>query len=232
MNSKLTRHLLLSCSLIFLCVSQSDAQITAGTIDTFSAASADGWTEGNNSPNQPTQNAGLGFDGLAGHLQNISDGGGSGGRWLMLNDDARWTGDYLSAGVSSIALDFDNRSNNGTAANLRIALDGPGGWFISDDFVVADGSGWQQFGFDLGSLNHLANGTGQLSDTLSSVTNFEILSSVSDLPNITGSGFVQGDNLVADFRVDNISAVAAIPEPGSLALIGIGAFGIMIRRRK
>lgn len=228
MNTKLTCSLAFSISLMCFLTSPSSGQITLGTTDTFTAVSADGWSEGSNSPNPPGHDGGLGLDGLAGHLQNVSSGFGSGGRWQMLNDDSRWMGDYLAAGVTGINLDFDNRSGNGTDANLRIALDGPGGWFLSDDILVADGSGWQQFGFSLNSLNHLSGGSGLLNDTLTGVTQFEILSSVTDTPSVTGFG-PQGNNLVADFRVDNI---AAVPEPGSMALITACAVGFIVRRRK
>ena len=211
----------------------ADAQITLGQVDDFTAVSADGWSEGGASPNPPVHDSGLGLDGIAGHLANTSDGAGSGGRWLMFNTDARWGGDYVTAGVGQIFLDVDNRSGNGTAANLRVAFLGAGGWFISNDFVVADGSGWQQTSFDLNALNHLtqSGGTGVLNDTLTNVTRFEILSSVSSTPNVAGSN-VQGDNLVADFRIDNISAVAAVPEPGSLALMLCGLTGLALRRRR
>ena len=211
--------------------SSANAQITLGQVDDFTAVSDAGWSEGGASPNPPAHDSGLGLDGIAGHLSNTSDGAGAGGRWLMFNTDARWTGDYISAGVDQLLIDFDNRSGNGTAANFRVAFNGDGGWFISDDFIVADGAGWQQTSFDLNALNHLAGGTGVLADTLSTVNRFEILSSVSDTPGIGGSN-VQGDNLVADFRVDNISAVAAVPEPGSLALMLCGLTGLALRRRR
>lgn len=210
----------------------SNAQITFGLVDDFSVAgdSAD-WVEGGNSPNAPEQNSGLGLDGLAGHLQNVSDGGGSGGRWHMWNDDARWSGDYLSAGVSQISFDFDNRSGNGVDANVRIGLNGVGGWFVSDAINVADGSDWQTLDFQLADLTHVAagGGSGILSETLGSVARFEILSSVNTPTFAAGGNLLQGDNLVADFRVDNISAV---PEPSGILLLIGAVSGLAIRRRK
>ena len=198
-------------------------QISLGQVDDFSAVSNGGWFEGASSPNQPVHDIGLGPDGVAGHLQNISDGGGSGGRWLMLNSQPRWQGDYLSAGVNAILIDFDNRSGNGTDGNYRVAFNGIGGWFISDDFLVADGTGWQQGVFELASLSHVPNsgGTGSLTDTLSNVTQIELLSSVSDTPGVGNSGRVQGDPLLADFRVDNIRAAGQL---GDVDLSGVVDF--------
>ena len=211
----------------------SDAQITTGQVDDFSIASAAGWVEGGSSPNPPIQNTGLGFDGLPGHLQNESDGAGSGGRWHMWNDDVRWTGDYVAAGVSNISFDFDNRSGNGTAANIRIGLNSDdGGWFVSNAINIADGSGWQTIDFDLASLSHVANGTGLLSDTLDSVTRFEILTAASTPTSVSDSNFLRGDQIVADFRVDNITAVTAIPEPSATLLVVAGLAGLVMRRKK
>ncbi len=209
----------------------SDAQIEARQVDDFSIiGSAAGWVEGGNSPNAPIQNVGLGLDGLAGHLQNESDGSGAGGRWHTWNDDARWSGDYLAAGVSSISFDFDNVSGNGTDAFIRIGLNSSdGGWFTSEAINVVDGSGWQSLNFDLSSLTHVTGGTGLLSDTLDSVNRFQILSAVNTPTSATGGNFLPGDQIVADFRVDNITAV---PEPSAFLLAVVGLSGLVVRRRK
>ncbi|MDB2686304.1 PEP-CTERM sorting domain-containing protein, partial [Mariniblastus sp.] len=159
---------------------------------------------------------------------------GSGGRWQMWNDDVRWQGDYQAAGVSQITFDFDNVSGNGTDANLRIGLFGSGGgWFVSDAINVADGSGWQTVGFDLASLNHVAagGGSGTLSDTLTSVSRFEILSAA-NTPSFASSNLLRGDQLVADFRVDNITAVNAVPEPSATLLMIVGLGGLVMRRKR
>ena len=208
--------------LVFSATSQ--AQISLGQFDDFSEVSNAGWTEGSSSPNPPTHDIGPGPDGLAGHLQNISTGfGAAGSRWLAFNSDSRWQGDYLAAGVGAILIDFDNRSGIGTDGNFRVAFNGSGGWFISDDFLVADGTGWQQGVFELASLSHLAasGGTGVLADTLSNVTQFQIFSSVSDTPSLGNSGRPQGDPLLADFRLDNIQAAGLL---GDVDLNGVVDF--------
>jgi len=205
MNIKSVPILICAICAVLTVSPSAHGQFTLGQVDDFSAVTNGGWSEGGNSPNQPVHDIGLGPDGLAGHLRNESDGSGAGGRWQMFGFQPRWLGDYSSGG-NAITIDFDNRSGNGTDGNFRIALFGSGGTFISDDFLVADGTGWQQAVFDLASLSHLTGGTGSLTDTLSNVTQIEIFSSVSDTPSTSNAGLVQGDNLIADFRMDNMRA--------------------------
>ena len=206
MNIKSVSILICAICAVLTVSPSAHGQFTLGQVDDFSAVTNGGWSEGGNSPNQPVHDIGLGPDGLAGHLRNVSTGFQAGGRWQMFNFQARWLGDY--SGINAITIDFDNRSGNGTDGNFRIAFFGSGGTFISDDFLVADGAGWQQGVFDLATLSHLSasGGTGLLTDTLSNVTQIEILSSVSDTPSISNAGLVQGDPLFADFRMDNMRA--------------------------
>lgn len=231
-NLVIIRLLTLATVVIAFSGSQAFGQITLGQIDDFSVVSAAGWSEGASSPNPPAHTAEIGADGLPGHLVNTSDGGGAGGRLQMFNGDLRWTGDYLAAGVSAIELSAANFSDNGTDINLRVAFDGAGGFFVSDAIVVEDGSGFTDLLFELDSLSHVAasGGTGVLADTLSDVTLFEILSA-EDLPTVSGLGFLQGDNIVADLRIDNITAVG-VPEPATTALALLGLAGIAARRRR
>ena len=157
----------------------------------------------------------------------------------MWNTGSVWTGDYIGAGVGFIDLWVDNRSV-GVNLNIRIAFDGPGGWFTSAAEEVKAGSGWTNLSFDLDKSNftYLA-GTGDtasFSDTMTMVSNFEIFSSVG-LPTLSpndGGQHLQGDEIVADMRIDDISAVA-IPEPRTYGLaIGmlVVAFAVIKRRRR
>jgi len=204
--------------------------VTLGTIQDFSGGLG-GWDEGGPSPNPPTIVTGGGPDG-SDHLQNISGGSGPGSRLAMFNTSSTWSGDYLAAGANFISLDARN-SSSGTVINLRIAFNGPGGWFASDPVALASDNTWNDVLYDLSgaSMNYVSGGTGTYADTMSNVTNFEIFSSASSL-NVGGggSGIVRGDVMSATLGIDNISAVA-IPEvstTGLLALIGLGA----LRRRR
>ena len=216
-----------------LAVNSLPADIVNGQVDAFTSGTADGWREGAQSPNPPAFDNGNGSDGLAGHLMNISGGGGgAGSRQLMWNDDSRWQGNYFGAGVSSIQVFADNRSGNGNDFNLRLAFDGPGGWFVTDAFALADGSGWTGFTYDIRTgLTHIAagGGTGVLADTMTAVERFEILSSAG-LPSFAGNGdLLRGDSVAGDLRIDNITA---IPEPAAGLLLTLVAFYGVSRRRR
>ena len=221
-------------SLTLLLAHPADAQITAGLIDNFSSPGSFGFMEGGASPNPPAQISDPGLDGLPGVLQNISDGSGAGGRWQMRNNDLRYTGDYVAAGIESIVFDFDNLSadtDSGAIANLRIGFQGNGGAFVSDALVIDNTPGFETVSFDLASLNYVSGGTANLADTLANVTQFEVLSAV-NTPAVTDSGFLQGDILVADFRIDNITAVTAVPEPTATVIVMLGLAGLATRRRR
>ena len=76
----------------------------------------------------------------------FSDGGGSNGKWVMWNTQSQWTGDYTAAGVTGIDL-FANVSSGTSPGDMRLAFNGPGGWFYSDPQSV--GSGWNSYSFAL-----------------------------------------------------------------------------------
>lgn len=154
----------------------------------------------------------------------------------MWNTSSDWTGDYIAAGVGSIDLWVDNRSV-GTSLNLRIAFDGPGGWFSSNKQVIAAGSGWTNLNFELDTahFSHIAGsgGTQSFSDTMRMASNFEIFSS-NLLPSLSpndGGQHLRGDQIMADMRIDDISALA-IPEPATTAaFLGLLALSILVLRQ-
>jgi hypothetical protein len=65
---------------------------------------------------------------------------------------------------------------------------------------------------------------GDITTLLSNVTALRILhSSAAQFP---------PDRIAADLGVDNITAVAAIPEPATMLLVGSGLVGLVARRRR
>jgi len=204
--------------------------ITTSSLDNFST-STEGWRIGNAGV-QPSRIAAAGPDSQIGYLSHLSDGGGANGKWLMWSDEAEWQGDYLSAGVTGINL-WANVSAGTSPVSMRIAFDGPGGWFTSSAQSV--GAGWANYAFTLDSANFAyvssSGGTGVLANTMASVTRFEILAGGGSVSYRSSGDIVQAGNSVNTILVDNIGAV---PEPSAYALLlmtGAGALWLARRRR-
>jgi len=204
--------------------------ISTSSLDTF-AATNEGWQIGGAGV-QPTQVSGTGPDSQIGYLSHFSDGGGSQGKWLMWNDQPRWQGDYTAAGVTGISL-AANVSSGSSPVSMRIAFDGPGGWFASSPVSV--GGGWNTYSFSLtqAGFTHVAagGGTGTFADTMAGVTRFEVLSGTGAVGYRAGGDIVQAGNSTNTILIDNI---AAVPEPSTtaMALAGLACGGYTLFRRR
>jgi hypothetical protein len=207
------------------------ALITTSSLDNFSD-SAEGWRIGSAGV-QPVRVASAGPDGQIGYLSHFSDGAGSNGKWLMWSDESKWQGDYLAAGVTGINL-WANVSAGTSPVALRIAFDGPGGWFYSSAQNV--GAGWASYSFDLISADFTyvagSGGTGLFANTFSNVSRFEILAGAGAVGYRSGGDIVQAGASVNTILIDDIGAV---PEPSTYALLlmtGAGALWWARRRRR
>ena len=205
--------------------------ISTSSLDTF-AATNEGWQIGGAGV-QPTQVSGTGPDSQIGYLSHLSDGGGANGKWLMWNDQSRWQGNYTVAGVTGISL-AANVSSGSSPVSMRIAFDGPGGWFSSSPVSV--GGGWNTYSFSItqADFSHVAagGGTGTFTDTMANVTRFEVLSGAGAVGYRANGDIVQAGNSTNTILIDNITAV---PEPSTtaMALAGLACGGYsMWRRRK
>jgi hypothetical protein len=204
--------------LLTLVAISARADIGLDSVDGF-AASTEGWVEGGASPNPPTWSGGPGWDGVTnGHLVNRSNGSGSGGKLQMWNNGSKWTGDYSAAGVHAISLQVDNRTGFGSDLPLRIAFQGPGGWFASTPQTVSDATAsneWRLLTFllEAGSFAYVPGSGGNQDwvSTLSAVSTFQILVS-SGMPRAKG-GHLAGSEVVADLHFDDIRAEPAPPPP-------------------
>ncbi len=219
-----------------LCAPVVDA-VSIIELDDFNAPNGapnpqEGWIEGSGSQSQPSQQLTGGPDG-SGFLIDSSSGISPGKRMQFWNTD-QWTGDYLGQSISTLSLDANNLSGSGgETINLRVALNGPGGWFVTAPQVLLPETGWQSLLFDLSlaGLVHAGQGNAGYESTMSAVNRLQIISLEGDTFNFGGNAGLRGDTIVATLGLDNIRAGEAIPEPSSAALILMGCVGLMRRRR-
>lgn len=224
MNRTITVAALLFCASSF-----SASAVSLLSQDLFETTS-EGWVIGSRGV-FPTREAGPGADGQAGFLQHFSDNSGNNGKWLMWSEQSDWLGNYISAGVTGISLFADNRAGN--PLPLRIAFNGPGGWFYSSAQTITNttaGDDWTPLSFPLtaGNFTHLGGGTGILADTLGAVSLFEIFGGSGSVV-VTGAGFLQAGNSTNTIAIDSI---VAVPEPAAWAgFLSMAAFALLRRRR-
>lgn len=195
----------------------SEAAITLNQSEDFSGVHA--WSSGNANPNPPviSPDAGpLGSGDVA--LRVTSNGGsGAGGRLIVYNQSL-WTGDYTAASIFSIAADL--RNGGSSPLSMRLALNGPGGWFVTQVAPVTAFSGWVSRVFDIrpGSLVS-ADGTDVVA-TLAAVSELRILHSA--------AVDFRGAKVSSSFLVDN---VRAIPEPSPFLWLVLASVGVIFRKR-
>jgi hypothetical protein len=173
--------------------------------DNFQDGTTQGWGSGAPNPNPPVvvMNGGPSGSGDA-YLLVTSHGGTGAGSMLITFNTIQWSGDYITAGVTTISMHMNNLTNE--ELNMRVALQGPGGnfWSVNPVNLPAQ-SGWQVVQFSL--LQSDLTGGSNYNLTLSNVTQLRILH------NPVGSHM--GATIDADLGIDNITA-AADPLPVEL----------------
>lgn len=193
------------------------AAVTLGQVEDFSGVH--GWGTGSLNPFPPEviANAGpLGAGDSA--LRLTSNGGtGAGGRLIVFNQTV-WTGDYVSAGIVSLAADL--RNGGTTELAIRVALNGPGGWFVSESTVVPSFAGWVNAVFDIRPGALVSAGGTDAAATLAAVSELRVLHS--NLPDFRGA------RVTTSLMVDNLSAV---PEPSVFLMLSMAGIGCLFRKR-
>ena len=206
-----------------------------GQIDTFEDGTTMGWfvPEPTN-PNPPVNIATGGPGGVADAFLQLTANGtdGSGGRLSVLNE-SQWTGDYLAAGIGAIQMDvnnfgpddlylrllFEDFEGMGPPANLALT---------ADPIFVPAGSGWTSVTFNIAPSDLVVDTFGSVLGALSNVDTLRIFNNPS--PAFPGPG-VGIPAVTAVLGVDNITAVAAVPEPATLLLLGGGLAAAIARTR-
>lgn len=160
-------------------------------------------------------------------LRAAAIGGGGAGSRLAIANDAQWAGNYL--GLDAIEMDVINLG--GSDLFLRLVFEDPlfgpptNIAFSDNPILVPANSGWMHISFPIHPAA-LQAGLGSVLAALANTTVLRIYHSAADnFPN----PLFPITPVVAALGIDNI---ALVPEPGLLALMGIGGAWAASRRRK
>ncbi|MDF1503970.1 PEP-CTERM sorting domain-containing protein [Roseisolibacter sp. H3M3-2] len=213
------------------------AQVTAGQVDDFTGPSAEGWFYGGGPGGvPPTPATVLATGGPAGvgdaFMRLTATGGGGQGSRLSILNAAQWGGNYTAAGVGAIQMDVRNAGM--TDLSLRLFLETIGAMGPTDiaystvPVTLAAGSGWTRVVFPLiGGLSNAPIPGSAIADALASATLLRLSHSPDPLD---PSG--PAPAVVATLDVDNVAAVAVVPEPTTLTLLAGGAALLALARRR
>ena len=202
--------------------------VTIGQTDTFQSGVTLGWTAGGGPLSQfpPVPPAVVLTGGPAGagdaYLRITAQGGdGPGSRLTAFNIFGQWAGNYLASGIGAISLNLNNFGQ--TQLSIRLEFENP---FSGGDFAVTNtavvlppGSGWTTAVFPV-AANQLTALSGTAAGTLANTSILRILHA---------SGPTAAEPVAGVLGVDNITALAAIPEPSTL-LTGALALALLARR--
>jgi hypothetical protein len=228
-------------ALLALALADAADALSIGQTDDFQSGTTEDWISGVPHPFPPTTVPGGGPAGAGDTyllLRSIGEPR-PGGRLVAFNG-AQWAGDYTSAGIASITMDVLNLGPSDLSLRLMFmdpTTGPPTNVAVSTDGVfVPAGGGWTAVTFPV-LASDLTAQLGDVNAVLSNTTFLRLFHGID-------TGFPP-QPVVATLGVDNICALGAdgdasvcggggtpVPEPGTLALLGVGMIGLMVGRRR
>jgi PEP-CTERM motif len=124
--------------------------------------------------------------------------------------------DLLNTGATTLQMRFSLRGSTGSGAS---------GYVTTTGFAIPGDGLWHHVVFSLaaGSLTPVF-GPPPLATFLGNVAEARVFHAPS-------ANTTQGVDFAGSFSVDNIRALAVVPEPGSTLLLALAAAGALLRRR-
>jgi hypothetical protein len=193
--------------------------ITLGQIDTFESGTTLSWISAGDlvDPGGPAGNSD--------HYLVVKSGQSGADTRMQAFNQSQWLGNYLSAGVTGIAMDLNNDTFS-AALQIRLAIGDQAngsnttpGYASTNAFTLPNDNQWHHaiFLLDAGSLTAI-NSPKSLATDLANIVNLRVLSSA--LPSTNGDE--------VDFGYLGIDNIQAVPEPSSICLIAFAIFGIAL----
>ncbi|GLC25674.1 PEP-CTERM sorting domain-containing protein [Roseisolibacter agri] len=219
-----------------LAVARADAQVVANQRDDFEGGTTMGWHVGD--PTHPAPPTVIATDGPAGagdaYLRLTSFGSGGPGSRLSALNTTRWAGNYIAAGVTQIEMDLINLGQNDVSLRLLFGAfpDGQGpptdlAW-SADAFFLRAGAGWVHAVFPI-LPGAMIVPLGTYAGALGGADELRLFHNPAPV-------FAGPENssppIAAVVGVDNIRAVAVVPEPATVALLATGVLGLAAARRR
>jgi len=228
-------------AVLALAVADAAGALSIGQTDDFQSGTTEDWISGVSNPFPPTTVPDGGPAGAGDtYLRMRSNGtAGAGGRLVVFNP-AQWAGDYTSAGIASITMDVFNFGPSDLSLRLMFmdpTTGPPANVAVSTNGVfVPVGGGWTAVTFPV-LASDLTALLGSANAALSNTTLLRFFHGID-------TEHRPPQPVLATLGVDNICALGAdgdasvcggggtpVPEPGTLALLGVGMIGLMVGRR-